>query len=271
MTQALAPEQVRFFETFGYIILPGLLKDQIEAITADFEGVFADRGVVHDPTKRTCIVPFADQREGLCALLDDPRIEGLAASLLGDDFNYIGSDGNCYSGDTPWHSDGFHTVGKYVKIAIYLDLVGRDTGALRVIAGSHRVGDDWAAKQAIRSQELWGIPQSEVPAVSLDSRPGDVVAFNHNLMHAAFGGSNRRRMFTLNLCSHAQTAAEVKDLEDFIGGAARFWIDQTHGELMKATAGPGRMRHLQQVIDHEEHLPALAAQCRATMSEPSRG
>ena len=267
----LTPEQIRFFETFGYIVMPGLMKDSIGAITDDFEGLFADKGVVHDPAKRTCIAPFADQREGLCALLDHPRIEGLAASLLGDDFNYVGSDGNYYSGDTVWHSDGFHTVGKFLKIAFYLDPVSRDTGALRVIPGSHRVGDDWAAKKAGKSEELWGIAMRDVPAVSLDSQPGDVVAFDHNLMHAACGGSNRRRMFTLNLSSHARTSEEIAELEDFIAGGARFWIEHAHGDLMKATAGPGRMRHLQQAIDHEGHLPALAAQCRATMPEPARG
>ena len=32
-----------------------------------------------------------------CALLDDPRILGIATTLLGDDFNYTGSDGNYYA------------------------------------------------------------------------------------------------------------------------------------------------------------------------------
>jgi hypothetical protein len=31
------------------------------------------------------------------------------------------------------------------------------------------------------------------------------------------------------------------------------------------------MRYLQQVIDHEGHLPALSAKARLTMSEPARG
>jgi len=43
----------------------------------------------------------------LSTLLDDPRIHDVAASLLGDDFNYMGSDGNFYAGDTRWHSDGY--------------------------------------------------------------------------------------------------------------------------------------------------------------------
>ncbi|MDQ4087272.1 MAG: hypothetical protein M3177_04555, partial [Pseudomonadota bacterium] len=51
---------------------------------------------------------------------------------IGEGFNYVGGDGNWYTGDTAWHSDGFHHVGRYLKIALYLDPVGRDTGCLRV-------------------------------------------------------------------------------------------------------------------------------------------
>lgn len=251
----LTEAQMRFFETFGYLVLPQLMADDIGWITSEFEMVFTDRDITHDETKRTCIVPFVDSREKLCALLDHPKIEGIIASLLGDDFNYVGSDGNYYTGDTAWHSDGFHTVGKFLKVARNLDPVSRDRGALRVIPGSHRIGDDWTAKQAGKSQELWGIAQRDVPAISLDSQPGDVVVFNHNLMHAAFGGSTRRRMFTLNCCRQCRTPDEVADLENYIAAHARFWNDTMHSEMMKATASPARMRHLRQVIEHEGHLP----------------
>lgn len=269
----LTPQQVHFFDTFGYIVLPGLMADSIDWITSEFEAVFTDRGIIHDGTKRSCVVPFIDQRTKLCTLLDNPRIEGLAASLLGDDFNYLNGDGNYYTGDTSWHSDGFHDVGKYLKIAFYLDPVSRETGALRVIPGSHRVtqSEKWDATKAREAQELWSIEQSEVPSIALESKPGDVVAFNHNLMHAAFGGSTIRRMFTLNLCRHVETADEIADLKNFISGSARFWIDQSHSDIMRDTASSQRMTHLQQVIDNEGHLPALAAKARLEMSEPSRG
>jgi hypothetical protein len=269
----ITAQQQRFFETFGYLVLPGLLADEIEWITDEFEAVFRDRGVAHDGTKRSCVVPFIDQRERFCTLLDHPAIESLGTALVGPDFNYLGGDGNYYTGDTGWHSDGFHRVGKYLKIALYLDPVGRDTGALRVIPGSHRVDLEtaWDARQASRSRDLSGIEGRDVPAVALESRPGDVVAFDHNLMHAAFGGSARRRMFTLNLCRRCETPAEIEDLEQFIAGAARFWIDHTHGEILRRTASPERMRHLRQVMEHETHLPALAAKARAEMPEPARG
>jgi len=267
----ISTQQQAFFDTFGFLAFPGLLREDAAWITSEFEAVFSDRGIVHDPARRTCVVPFADQRAKLCALLDHPSILRIAEGLLGEDFNYLGSDGNYYSGDTPWHSDGFHSVGKFIKIAFYLDPVARDTGCLRVIPGTHREQIEWDARQAARSQTQWGIEGRDVPCVPLETQPGDVVVFNHNLMHAAFGGSASRRMFTLNLCRRCQGPDEIADLEDFINGGARFWIEQMHSDLMRETASPARMRHLQQVIEHEGGLPALAAKARATMKEPARG
>lgn len=269
----LTDQQQAFFKTWGYLHLPGLLADRIDWILSEYQAVWRDRGVVHDGTKRTCIVPFIDQRREFCTLLDDPRIEGLVGSLLGEEFNYLGGDGNWYTGETAWHSDGFHQVGKYLKVAFYLDPLTRDTGCLRVIPGTHRLeaAESWDARKARQSAELWGVDQRDVPCLALETEPGDVVAFNHNLMHASFGGSTRRRMFTMNFCDHAETEAEIKDLEAFINAQARFWIEHMHSDVMRETASPRRMRHLRQVMQHEGRLPELAAKSRAEMAESARG
>ena len=143
MASLLTPAQLQFFDTFGYLSLPGLLADVIDEITTAFEQVWEDRGgghhgQLHDEKQRSCIVPFIDQHPRLCALLDDERIDGLLCDLLGEDYNYAGSDGNYYAGDTRWHSDGFkNTDHRYIKIAFYLDELDADSGCLRVIPGSH--------------------------------------------------------------------------------------------------------------------------------------
>jgi hypothetical protein len=269
----LTQHQKNFFDTFGYLHLPGLLKEKIDWIIAEHEAVFQQRGVVHDGTQRSCIVPFIDQRESFCTLLDDPRIVGLTAGLLGEDFNYLGGDGNFYAGDTGWHSDGFHHVGKYLKVALYLDPVARDTGCLRVIPGTHKldIAASWEARQARNALDLWGIEQRDVPCVALETQPGDIVAFNHNLMHASFGGGKRRRMFTLNFCAHCETAEEIADLTNFINAQARFWVEHIHSDVMWQTASEQRMRHLRQVRENEGQLAALSAKARAETAEPSRG
>jgi hypothetical protein len=277
-TFKLTDQQINFFNTFGYLGFPGLLTDVIEEISTEFEMVWNDRGgghngKPHDGKARSCIVPFIDQRERLSALIDDPRILGIATALLGDDFNYMGSDGNYYVGDTGWHSDGWHPEIRHMKIALYLDRLTRDTGCLRVIPGSHLINDAYAQKlqaEIRKSQELWGIHGRDVPAVALEVTPGDVLVFNHNTKHAAFGGGDHRRMFTINLCQR-YPEEKLGDLRKYIAGAARFWIEEAYGPAMMRTASQQRMRHLEQVMANDYELPELSRKARETMAEPSRG
>ena len=105
-------------------LVSGLMADRIDEITEAFEAVWSERGGGHNGQPhageaRSCIVPFIDQSAALSSLIDDPRIHALATTLLGDDFNYMGSDGNYYVGDTGWHSDGWHPKGRpqHLKIA----------------------------------------------------------------------------------------------------------------------------------------------------------
>ena len=276
----LTPQQIHFFHPFGYLGLSQLLSDRSEAITAAFEEIWAQNGgghngQPHNGQARSCIVPFIDQHETLCSLLDDPRILGIAEPLLGADFNYMGSDGNYYVGDTGWHSDGWKkaTDPPHLKIAFYLDPLTRDSGALRVIPGSHRQGEpyaDWLQEKVKGSQDEWAIGGADVPAMALETQPGDVVCFNHNTKHAAFGGSKRRRMFTINLCQR-YPQDRLQDLRDYISGSARFWVERKYGDTMVATAGPERMVNLEQPMANDGHLAALAREARAEMDEPSRG
>ncbi len=89
------------------------------------------------------MIHFIDQNEYLSALIDDPRIEGIAASLLGDDFNYEGSDGNYYVGDTRWHSNDYYR--KYLTIRSSIWTPSRETlAACGSLPGSYRTGDGFA-------------------------------------------------------------------------------------------------------------------------------
>ena len=279
MASLLTPAQQKFFDTFGFLSLPGLLSDVIGEVTDAFEEVWAQRGgghhgQEHDGERRSCIVPFIDQHPRLCALLDDERIDGLLCDLLGDDFNYAGSDGNYYAGDTRWHSDGFKQMEhRFLKVAFYLDELDADTGCLRVIPGSHRAQDVYSEtlqKHVGQIEETWGVDGRQVPALALTTTPGDIAVFNHNLKHAAFGGSGRRRMFTIN-CTQRFADDDLPMWRDYIAGGARFWSDRMYGETMVSSASERRMIHLAQGMEHDGHLAALAAKAREEMTEPSRG
>lgn len=275
----LNKKQISFFRTFGFLHFPGLLNDCIDRITDEFELIWKSHGgghngQPHDGKKRSCIVPFPDQSEYLSRLLDDPRIHDTVASLCGNDFNYFTGDGNLYTSDTGWHSDGFiRNRILSIKMAFYLDPSTRDTGALRVIPGSHLDGDAYAEtveKQVRESESHWGIIGAHVPSVALETVPGDVVVFNHNLKHAAFGGSGRRRMFTMNF-SQRYPEDRLDELRAILLNEARHWIDRIHGEAMIRSAGPERWIHLEQVRDNDKHLGKRLRELKKTMTEPSRG
>ena len=173
----------------------------------------------HDGRERFGVAPFLNHSEYLCSLLDDERLHGIARALCGDDYQYWNSDGKYYVGDTRWHSDGSlsNPVG-FVKLALYLDPVDADSGALRVIPGSHRTGEPYAEMidEQIRGERFWGgLPGDRIPAVALTSRPGDLVLFNQALKHGAWGGGNRRRMFTINY-TRAITPAVLERYRDVV-------------------------------------------------------
>lgn len=274
----LTKQQLDFFNAFGFLHFPGLLADCVARIIEEFEAIWASHGgghhgKPHDGKARACIVPFPDQSEYLSSLLDDPRIHDIAASILGDDFNYTSGDGNLYVGDSPWHSDGYMPDRTSIKMAFYLDPVTADTGAVRVIPGSHRYGEPYADElheNISKSEEIWAIADDQVPAVAVETVPGDLVVFRHDIKHAAFGGAKRRRMFTMNFWERFPDD-RLEEFQDILANEGRFWIDRIHGEAMLRTAGPERMVHLQQVMENDFKVKEVHARMRKERSEPARG
>lgn len=210
--EALTPQQIAFFDTFGYLVLPGLFSEEIAGLTEAFESVFADHDVqrfdvdvpLHRNDPRTIIPRFIDQHPALTALRDDPRILAIADSLLGE-HEYAESDGNLAWCDSKWHADtyGAPLTVRHLKISFYLDELRADSGAIRVIPGTN----DWDgefARQLRRSLndndaiEVYGIEGSAVPSVTLDSSPGDILVWDYRTVHASFNGKDRRRFFSVN-------------------------------------------------------------------------
>jgi hypothetical protein len=274
--------QIRHFKTFGYLGIPDVFPpEDVAWIIEEFEAAIArSGGDKHDGTKRTIFGAPSEQSAKLRTLLDDPRVTDILGSILGDDYNYLGGDGNYYSGDTAWHPDGSWGKCWFIKLAFYLDPLTRDTGCLRVIPGSqdpdHPLRKSKNTSTPIdpnKSMELFGVPPRDYPGnVPLETKPGDLVVFNHDTYHAAFGGSARRRMFTMNCGMRGQDdqgaplarkylSIHAAGLKMSPGG---LYVPQTVSE-----ASPQRMVHLQEAIDlhreiHEQHLKEQARSTSAT-------
>ena len=257
----LTEQQLNFFHTFGFIHIPELLSpDETAWIIEEFEYVLQTfgRGKGHDGSTRTMIVPTIDHSERLSTLLDNDRVVGIASDILGEDFSYASGDGNYYSGDTGWHADGGYPELFAIKIAYYLDPLTRDTGCLRVLPGSHRKDSFWRTENVSPrdSQELWGIPPSEIPGnVALETNPGDLAIFYHDTFHASFSGGKRRRMFTMNLIKHGKTDEELARVDEYLlhhcPVAHGFKIGGMYADPILDTATSARLRHLAQL--HERH------------------
>ena len=178
-----------------------------------------------------------------------------------------------------WHADfdGLKPRRLSIKIAFYLDPVDADTGCLRVIPGSHHGTDGYGRAleegapdlYADITEDVWGVAGKDVPAWALASEPGDMLLFNHALKHASYGGSTRRRMLSMDF-EERYRKEEINELREAIGQLSEYWVERAYGDVMIRTAGPQRMRHLEQRLANDSHLRALSAKARAETDEPRR-
>ena len=267
----LTEQQIRFFDVFGYLVFPGLFASEISAIQAAFDRVIEGaaqelhewRHQAHAHQKRQVLPQFIDRDVYLSSLLDDPRIDGIFRSLLGEDYSYRGSDANLFDCNTCWHSDTYGALLKYrnVKMIFYLDALRADSGCFRVIPGSHLFGDQFANRlQALLKKhkdsyvEPLGLEDHQIPAQVVPTNPGDLVLFDFRVKHATcFGESRRRNMFTV--CAAERIADEdIPRLRDEIAMGKAYGIQHYYGAAMVETASAARRLHLQQCLDNEDVL-----------------
>jgi hypothetical protein len=108
-----------------------------------------------------------------------------------------------------------------------------------------------------RPEESWGVPGNDVPGFAIESTPGDMLMFNHKIKHSSWGGGDRRRMFTLNFEARYADDDLAQLRETILGdssGMVRGGSTRAYGEVMIRTAGPNRMRHLEQRLANDDVL-----------------
>ena len=194
-------QEITHFQAFGYVALPGLLSgEEIATLRAEVTSALGDAfgtlgrnrsdegGIPGD------YLPLSVDRSPLSQafIADDERLFQGSTDLLGRPTVPTPPIATCFTGRaTPWHIDQGPDVGG-VKFLIHLEPRTAETGALRVIPGSHdpgfaaRVEPYWSADPGNQGFTAW-----TAPAVVLPTRPGDVLAFDLHLRHSSVGGGRR--------------------------------------------------------------------------------
>jgi len=230
----LTVQQRAFYEAFGFLRLEGLFKDDARQLSTGFDAVFA----AHDPSMvitsaddvlqrteraagrsfRNIIAPdFVDRSPLLRGVPRDPRVTAVVESLLGERYEYRASDGHLFHCDTSWHFDAYGTpLDRYtVKLSFYLDPLRADSGAIRVIPGTHDHGS-WFSRTLQESlyrspdgiRELYGVDADAIPAWTVENEPGDVIVWSFRTIHASFHGREGRRSFALTFSTLAGDTRE---------------------------------------------------------------
>jgi hypothetical protein len=256
----LTKHQMNFFDTFGYLKLPGLLADQIADISQQFDSLLSRnepeiidwKHEAHYMQSRKILLQFVERLPELTRLLDDPRVDGIFSTLLGKDYLYRASEGNLFSGDTYWHSDLYGADFRYrhIKILLYLEPLDADSGAFRAIPGSHLFGDKFSNKLerfVWKHEENYGLQKDEVPSVTIPTVPGDVLVFDYRLKHATSHTLNTRRMFSI--CASQPFAEEdMPSLAKLVNDFLPMSQGQVYRPDFIANSPPERLKHMDQCL-----------------------
>jgi hypothetical protein len=187
----LSPQQIHFFETFGFLKLPGLFADDIDNIVGGFEDLFGNEDqpvwetneALHGEERRLIIPGFIEQSPRLAPLQHDPRVIGVVESLVGRDHIWASSDGNLFYCESYWHPDDYAAPlhHYHIKLSFYLDDLTGNSGAIRIIPGSHFHQQTYSRtlrrdfRDADKVSEQYGIPGGDIPSITVESSPGDLI------------------------------------------------------------------------------------------------
>jgi hypothetical protein len=251
-----------FFNIFGFVKISGFFSEEIDVISKEFDALMKSKFGDLKSSNRNYLYPqFIDQNEYLTSLLTKEKIKTLVENLLGKDAIYSGSDGNIFAGSTPWHRD-YLMKNRSCKMLVYLEKIDKNSGALRVIPGSHFLGDKYS--EYLGDGLSWPEPPYEggfdekaffgkghnptkygenimIPNYVAETKPGDVIIFNHNLIHCTnfalkksliptkglgFKKKNVRRMFGMHFFS-SPSNVEDKSLQKELRESMEklFWIE----------------------------------------------
>lgn len=222
----LTGAQIAHFQTFGFLLLRQVFSvEEMQAMAREADDVWReDRGGRPDQGEHQWLAWFLERRPLLARLAEDDRIYTSIEQVLGPGFIWCGSEGQKGSfnaqGEHPWHSDSPRARDldfTRIKVILYLQPTRKETGALRVIPGSHRRPlyndlDPLNEQLETSCQDAFGVAGVELPCFPLEAGPGDAVFFNQRLYHAVYGKQPGRRYIALKYANPPATDEQIAAL-----------------------------------------------------------
>ena len=205
----LSELEVGQFNTFGFTVIRDCLsanefEEGEKAYTRFIENAPRYNYFSEIGTRVTNTFVYEDAN--MANLIEHPQAMEVMRDIWGTECLYNGGISMWENKDeTPWHCDGLparKTV--TLKIALYLDEMDKDSGSLNVIPGSHHPEFSATLFQSCGYWEKGGRPRlrldkDNIPgAISLHTKPRDIVLWNNHIWHSAFkrkDGLPRRTLF----------------------------------------------------------------------------
>ena len=219
----LSKQDMTHYEIFGFILMKNMLdQKEIQVMTSEFETGLTR---AENQTERTSFRKqlnwwnMGPDTPYLASILEQDKFLDIANQVLEGEAIGSFSSANSFSGNrTDWHSDTQAKHWKGLKFGVYLQSLNENTGALRVIPGSHKepLHSDFKKirlKESFDFSEMktdsGGLDVNEIPAYNTRIELGDVIMFDNHLWHGSYGGSEDRRLVTLGYFKNPKTKEEL--------------------------------------------------------------
>jgi len=193
-----------YFRAYGFIVLRRFFDP--EPLTQEIDRVLGD-GVVcawdaSGSEIRFEYVPMMTKDTPVSLSLLD-RLEAVATTLLGGPVLPTRAKGTRYYGNSPWHVDSTSPIAS-VGFVAYLEPLGAESGALRVLPGSHKL----EFSEEIRRHGAIGMEATALPSHIVVTEPGDLVVLDEHIFHSSSGGGARRQWRVDYICDPVGAEAE---------------------------------------------------------------
>lgn len=245
--QYLTDAQRQAYHRDGYLLLPGLFSPAEAAELAAMADELADwpqtpgawmmyfEDSQRPPGGRLLsrIENFHPYHPGFRALLDGPRLRGLAGDLFGEpavlfkdkiNFKLPGGGGFAPHQDIQAGWDAYAPL--FITALVAIDPATPDNGCLELAAGQHRRGPLGRSWEPLSATDLQGIEFEPCPTA-----PGDVVFFDSNVPHRSAPNHTDRPRRVLYVTYNRRAEGDHR---------ARYYADKRRSYPPDCEREPGR-------------------------------